>query len=347
MRSDRVGCVDLFRFFMILLIMSHHLYLFGYSDDFPFRSCWAWVDYFFLLTGYFTMRHYACREVKENHAAEALMYTLRKLAGCFPFVLIAVSAQYLITALPSLVQGNPKQFLSSFSDWPYEVLLLSSSGIVWAKVMPLWFLSAMLLTLPLMIYLMLRFRDFWRIAAWLIPLLYYGQMGINTVRTWPNDLIRAFSCMTLGTFVYLISEKVKTREIRRGNRIWFTIGEAGALFISLYITVLNKDFMNLLPLLFFLHGTIMLSGRSHTALIRGPLCSFLGEISMPVFVFHWTIASAVKDLAAGMELRLALYYLGTLLLSCAAVCLKTIISRRKKPAEPASPKQENRGDCAA
>ncbi len=322
MRSDRIAYVDLFRFVMILLIMSHHLYLFGFSDDYLFRSCWAWTDYFFLLTGYFTMRHFADREVRGEYAPEALRYTLRKLSGCFPLVLIAVTAQYLLEAVPSLVQGNPKQFLSTFCDWPYEVLLLSSSGIVWTKVMPLWFLSAMLLTLPLMIYLMLRFRDFWHILSWLFPLFYYGQIGINTVRDWPNDLLRAFSCMALGTCVYMVSGKLTENDLIRGKRIWLTIAELGILSLCLYITVLNKNFMNLLPLLFFLHCTLMLSGCSHTASIRGNLCSFLGEISLPMFIFHWVAASLVKDLALPIAFRLLLYYSGTLLLSCAAVCFK-------------------------
>lgn len=327
MRSDRIASVDLIRFFMILLIMSHHLYLFGFTGNYPFLSCWAWVDYFFLLTGYFTMKHYASRSITENCAAEAIQYTLRKLAGCFPFVFIAVTVQYAAEALPCLVQSNPKQFLSTFCGWPYEVLMLSSTGLVWAKVMPLWFLSAMLLTLPLMIYLLLRFRDFWHILAWLVPFLYYGQMGINTGRDWPNDLVRAFSCMALGTFVYMISQQLKLIPLSPWKKRLLTITELTALFFALYITVLNKDFMNLLPLLFFVHCTVMLSGCSHTSSIQGRLCAFLGEISLPMFIFHWVIATLVKDLAAEAWLCLSVYYLGTLVLSCAAICFKYKITR--------------------
>ena len=66
MRKGRLGAVDLTRFIMILLIMAHHLYLFGYSDDYLGESCWAWVDYFFILTGYFTMQHYEGNNEKDN-----------------------------------------------------------------------------------------------------------------------------------------------------------------------------------------------------------------------------------------------------------------------------------------
>lgn len=53
------AAVDITRFIMMLLIMTHHLYLFGYSDGYLGESCWAWVDYFFILTGIFTASHYA------------------------------------------------------------------------------------------------------------------------------------------------------------------------------------------------------------------------------------------------------------------------------------------------
>lgn len=333
MRTDRMGFVDSFRFLMILLIMSHHIYMFGYSDQYLFSSCWAWVDYFFLLTGFFTMAHFAGQDSPGSCAKESLTYTFRKMAAYFPLVFLAVTAQYIAAALPFLEAGQPKKFIHAFYDWPYEVLLLSSTGIVWPKMPPIWFLSAMALTLPLLVYVILRFRDLRLILSWFIPFLYYGYMKINTVRDWPNDMVRAFCCMMFGIFVYFISQKLKSMELSSLKKIFLTAAELTALLLCLYITIFNKATMNLLPLLFFVHSVILLSGRSHTAGIKGSLCTYLGALSMPMFLLHWPVGTIAMRLAAGNTGRLCIYYAGTILLSAAAVFLQRKVKSRQTKAD--------------
>lgn len=52
-KEGRLGCIDLVRFVMIILIMAIHLYALDFSRDYPWASCRAWVDYFFLLTVFY------------------------------------------------------------------------------------------------------------------------------------------------------------------------------------------------------------------------------------------------------------------------------------------------------
>lgn len=313
--KKRIGSVDLARFLMILLIMAHHLYLFGYADGYLGESCWAWVDYFFILTGYFTMSHFTAYEGKDSYAKEALIYTLKKFKGFMPYVFAAVVLQYFLEALPYLLQHDVRLFIDSFVDLPYELLLLSSSGIVWSKLAPIWFLSAMLLTLPVLIYLLLRFKDLWRILCWLLPVMYYGRYGINTSRAWPNDLLRAFSGMALGTFVYIMAYELNKMQSSAKRRLIFTIVELCSFGIGVFITVWNKDCMNLLILLFVLNAGIMLSGYSYTSNLRGPFWDFLGKISLPMFIFHWAIGTIVGRIFTENIIRVWIYYLATVMVS--------------------------------
>lgn len=332
MGKGRLGAVDLTRFIMILLIMAHHLYLFGYSDGYLGESCWAWVDYFFILTGYFTMHHY--KENNEiysgNCAQEALRYTLNKFRGFMPYVFAAVTLQYLLAAFPYLLEHNIKMFIDSFADMPYEVLLLSSSGIVWPKMSPIWFLSAMFLTLPVLIYLRLRFKDAWNILCYLIPVLYFGYCGINTNRAWPNDLIRAFSGMALGSFVYVIVSKIKTMYISEIGKFLFTVVELGSFAVCVYITVWNKDCMNLLILLFFLNASILLAGCSYTARLKGFFFDFLGEISLPMFIFHWVIGTIAARIFTENVIRIWIYYLAAIVISAIVIKVKGAVLRKSR-----------------
>ena len=87
-------------------------------------------------------------------------------------------------------------------------------------------------------------------------------MGVNTIRDWPNDLVRAFSCMALGTFVFILTSKVKELKFSVLQRVLLTVVEIGLFGLCILITVANKPYMkwpymNLLPLLFVVHATIM------------------------------------------------------------------------------------------
>lgn len=319
---QRFGNVDIIRFLMVLLIMSHHLYLLEYSGDYVFRNCWVWVDYFFILTGFFTMSHYANCKITEEYGKEAMRYTASKFKKYTPFILAAVFAQYFIVAAPYITQCHIKDFIQVFVYLPYELLLLSSAGFVPAMVAPIWFLSAMLLMLPLLIYMILRFKDLWNILAWMVPVLYYGRMGINTIRNWPNDLVRAFVGMTLGTFVFVIVQKMAITKMSIILKGMFTTIEFGTFIVSVYISAMNKPYMFLLPLLFVIHSAILLSGCSYTARFRSSFCTFLGEISLPMFLFSWVIGTLTVRITLKSEVRLFIYYIGTILVSGMAILIK-------------------------
>lgn len=242
---------------------------------------------------------------------------------------MAVILQYSLDAIPYIIQHDVKAFIDSFVDMPYELLLLSSSGIVWPKLAPVWFLSAMLLTLPILIYLMIRFKDAWYILCWFLPIVYFGYNGINTSRTWPNDLIRAFSSMALGTFAYMITCKLRIIQSSVKTRFMFTIVEVGTFLCATYITIFNRDCMNLLLLLFVINATIMLSGCSYTSNFKGELCKFLGEISMPMFVFHWVIGVFISRVLFNNVVRTWLYYLVTILISATIIGIKRCVNKHK------------------
>ncbi len=109
------NAVDIARFTGILLIMTHHLYVLGYSGTYIGKDCWVWVEYFFMLTGFFTAKHYAIEGGKElpdksNVAIEALSYTARKIKPQIPYILIfaggGVHIPDLVRPLSNRFQGR-------------------------------------------------------------------------------------------------------------------------------------------------------------------------------------------------------------------------------------------------
>lgn len=79
---------------------------------------------------------------------------------------------------------------------------------------------------------------------------------------------------------------------------------------------------------------IMLSGRSMTARLQSPVLTYLGKLSMPMFIWQWVVATAIKRLnqlvPLPTALSVALYFVGTLLISVLSYQLIEHIKAKRK-----------------
>ena len=99
--------VELLRFIGMLLIMGHHLYHIGFVGSYICRNCWVWVDFYFILTGIFTYKHFSSiLRIEKIHGSEALIYTIHKFKRFFGYTVIAVLLQYIIDNVDYLFTGR-------------------------------------------------------------------------------------------------------------------------------------------------------------------------------------------------------------------------------------------------
>ncbi len=309
--------VELMRFLGILMIMGHHLYHIGFEGAYIFRNCWVWVDFYFILTGAFTYKHFLYKHTGSGqYGSEAIQYTFLKYKKFFLLTTISVIGMYVIAYGNMLIRHEWRLFFETALNAIFEITYLTSSGIASTLNAPLWFLSAMFITLPLIVYLMQAHREFWKVISFLAPILYFGHRGVNTDRTWPNDMIRAFVCIALGTMAYMFAQKIG--KCLKGNRILCilaSIVEIVMVIASIYISAWNRPCINIMEPLFFLIISLMLSGVTVTSFINNTFVAKLGALSMPIFIFHWVVGSVSVLITESMRTRLLIYYVGTLLIS--------------------------------
>lgn len=321
--------IELLRFVGMLLIMGHHLYHIGFEGLYTGYGCWVWVDFYFILTGAFTYRHFY--QIHEGKCGDrALGYTIKKFKNFFAYTTFAVLFQYVMDHYPLFASGDIKSFIKSFAYAPYEILYLSSSGICWPHVAPIWFLSAMVIVLPAMVYVIQKAPEFWKVFSFVYPILYFGHRGVNTERAWPNDMLRALACMALGTMVYILAEYLATNfSNKKLHKIVFSIIEFLCVITAIYVSVWNKEFVNIMELLFFAVCVLMLSGVTYSSHITGGIFVLLGKLSMPMFIFHWGVGSVVCLITDDLKIRFWIYYIGTLVVAGIALLITSFCKRKK------------------
>lgn len=317
----RYGNVDITRFLACLAIVDFHLYILGY----PQSKGWAWVDYFFILSGYFTMSHFQKQKDYKECGMAAMTYTFRKFSGYLPYVIVAELLRYGIDAFPLVQSHAYKDAIKGFFPMPFEILFFI--GAFFPRLGPVWYLSTMFFTLPLLIIAIYKWRDIWPAFSFLLPVLYYGRYGMNTIRDWPHDLVRAFACLTLGTGLYYIIKLIRTREWSRFERFILTVLEIFLLLASMYITIYGMGFHHLLIFFFPMLIVLQISGCTYSAYIHGSFCGFLGKISLLIYLFYLDVALLIIKTGLSQGQKTFCVYAGTILLSILMLFLVEYIKK--------------------
>lgn len=347
--NKRFSIVDLWKFIASIMIMYHHLFHLGHPFNGKFHGefTWIYVEFFYILTGYFTYKHFYKLQISQKKmdiCKQSLRYTLNKFVPFLPYTTIAISLQYLITSPMTSLFNNPKLFFGHFYNYPFEIFLIGDAVKMNQLVIPIWFLSAMLLVFPA-VTLICQIRNKYLVLmiSGLYPLFYFGQISFGS-RTWPNDIFRALGGMLLGICVYIIADLIKTKKVKTGQvsfkfSILLTVIELGGMLFTVAVTVLNvQELDKVIVCIFAVCIGIMLSGYSLTSRINSNFISYLGKISLPIYIFHWTVGTAINKvneiIALSIPVKLTAYFAGTIIVAIALYSLITMIKKRRLKLNP-------------
>lgn len=147
--------VELWRIIATALIVRHHTYYVGIDGPYRFRMSWIYVEFFFILTGFFTASHFDNQKSEaclNDKAKESIKYTFLKFSRFAPFFIPAMCICYILRYC-LIADKTSTELLNHFGKFPLEVILLSSSQGS-AVLGPAWFLSAMFIVFPLLSFLL-------------------------------------------------------------------------------------------------------------------------------------------------------------------------------------------------
>ena len=326
----RASMLGLVKFIAAVAIVYFHTLL-GKPEH--FSTLYLLVELFFFITGYYTFKHFQDRGTEisnddiDTKAKKALKYTGRKIRSLAPYILIAIVMHYVILLIPMIGNGWHAIF-DIIKGLPFDLLLLNTqAGIAnW----PMWFVSAMVIVMPLFCLLcQSKNKHVLFVFSSLVCLIYYFKFY-----RWPYGqgvfyvapLIRAFMGMMMGVNIYVVAEKLSKAKMTKPQRVLLQICEIGVLafsFVLMYArdnSVNVSTFRSLTILSFFVYLCIFMSGQTIASKISSPTMDFLEKISMVIFMIHIPILNLVHILNTG-HWAIMVVVCGSIIASIVVFCM--------------------------
>lgn len=330
--NNRQGILELWRFIASLLIVATHLRTLGFDGNYPFRASWIWVEFFFIVTGYFTMVHFS--KEKNNSVDEiiksSVLYTLKKFRVIFPYVLFSVTCKYILDYIGA---GFKRLGIGHLVNYIFDVLLLSSNiSEQHVAIGPHWYLSALIISFPIFCIAIQVIKNKSKyllyVLSFYLPFFYhaYTKEGLNK---FPLDLIRALAGLFLGVFVYALAFYIKRLKLTEFVRVVLTITEVAVLVLLIVAQYHCKVYARFSIFCFVVVLGIIFSRQSYTVCIKGRVFDYLGQISMVIYIFHYVVIYFISKLFSELDIRekIIMTYLGTLICS---VIIQGIVERVRR-----------------
>ncbi|WP_022774172.1 acyltransferase family protein [Butyrivibrio sp. AE2015] len=326
-KSNSKNCtIELWRFIASVIIMTHHLYTTGIdSNYYIFHDGDIFVELFFLFTGFFTARHFMYNSYEDittdQKVKTALTYSIRKFRRFFMPCAIATVFQYVLLICSREIDTLTK--IKNLVSFPLDVLFLTEF-YQRPLVTPLWYLSSMLITLPVVSFLMQsKNRLFHAMVSGIGIGIYYGIIiprvftPLSFVSCAGEDLLRAFVCLYSGCFLFETSTFIS--EIKLPillKKLFPFVGNGCLLLVVLaasvgYITLFHS-------VCAFIAGAILILSFSRNKRTKlYDICFYLGRISLYIYIWNWGVGSLLKILCSGWDPYsiMICYYLLTFILS--------------------------------
>ena len=319
--------IDLLRFLFCMIIFLHHSGHVTRGEITILPSGGLAADAFFMLTGYYAIRHIShMSSPVKNPMGYSIRYTLKKLLKTMPYMAFGTVIVYILELVIigltggsidlADMSGRLRCMLSELTLLPLTGIMGPLDPLTYRNA-PMWYLSALLLALPIVMYIGIRCKDIFRnYIIWFIPPMLQGWMvaRFGGVLPWQDFVgpvssaaIRGFSSLLMGAGIYYASKAIADNKTLSSRPMVATVLELLALVIFLCNVVRGvHGYEELISLyVIALSLALALSGITYTSRITWKPLEFLGTLSLPIYCLHWGIYRWVA--AAFGQLN---YYIG-------------------------------------
>ena len=343
-KKPRVYSVEFWRFAFTVIVALYHLEIFYQKKLMP--SGTSAVEFFFVLAG-FTIAMSASGRIaaggsrelsaREAHGA-AWDYLKKKLLMIYPVLTITLIVTLIIIPLAgvsfqagfgSVGAGAGAGFLQKAyaqikvlinSEWEWLMMVGTPMGFnnttaASAPIVPLWFLTQLIVVGYFYTFLINRKYDFTMFAAPLISVLgfiffvlnsennldFYIKMGFLNAGT-----VRALTEMAMGISIYQIYTYMTNRDWKLPGKILFQLLELFAIYRYCALTFnaqLSIDNFRRIPYILIIILLSFVNITYLSKLLNRKFMAKLGKLSLPMYLIHFPIATVYYYLIYTLKMK--------------------------------------------
>lgn len=294
--------VDFWRLVFAFVVLVHHSHGLYPPDpqQYPFAGGYLAVGFFLILTGYFAAQKTAREKARKTAELNPLLWTVQKFRGIYPYAAFAIILHYLAYALIS--KSTLYDMVKSLCYGLFEMFLFPAAGLYETFLnLPVWYLSAMLLSLPCFFLMLIKFQENTTgVMCFLSPLLIYGYFSrtaghLDQWSDWTGlfyvSLIRVWAGLCIGWIVFQLSRRIAFIQFTSIGKSLLSLIELvsmGIVFIYMFTRTHRRlDFL----CVGFLIVAISITFSEKAGINRcfSSWWSSIAKYSLALYVSHWTI----------------------------------------------------------
>lgn len=349
----RKSYIEMQRFVACCIIMIFHInvLLSKGSTTTLFRGGYIWTEFFFILTGAFTNLHIRNNKHNCDDRLFPIQYTIKKIFCLFPYVIIGTALQIVINII--MWRLSFSSVLKYLIWFPIQISMLQMFGItpdnlnVEGNVIPividspLWYISAVVVALPIVIIFITKIEKKYAGASFYfamiltgISIMKYDVLG-SVYDSFGNivysGVLRAFGGMLLGVAASNFGKYISEKQIKNRLRRWMFVLELGLYLGCVILTIFfDRSYNGAIFLYMFLFVAITLSEKTVTSHFSNKFVNFLGKLSLPVYCFHLPIAIFVTKWDIPMVYKYIYICLSTIILGIISIFMINWTKKWKK-----------------
>ena len=316
-KKPKALTAEFWRFaFTALVCIYHGEFYFGDPKLLP--SGESAVEFFFILSGFLLMlsvsRGLAGRDERptpEQARKKALEYVKKKVLPIYPVLLIALILHYFVYPFtvsrymyggwgirPTFL-GQLKAFMNS--EWEFLFLVGTPFGYneTSTPIVPMWFLTGLLIAGYIYTYLAYRHFDLMKFLAPLLGVLGLTYFTLNStfildfyikMGPFPAGVVRALTSMAFGMTVFLIYDRVKDIRLSKAWIVLLSALELYAIYRFFALTIhqdISVDnfrrtvYVMIIVLMAFWNVTLF------ARLLNRRIWDNLGKITLTMYLTHF------------------------------------------------------------
>ena len=340
-KSVRSGKVDLLRFAFAVVVALYHLGCTKAYNMPLMQTGYLSVEFFFLVTGYLMAKSlYGKQVVGSAELCDSCIGFIKKKYAGFGYHYWTAVVMICVAWLPYYNYPLKKWLLKIFEGVPAFLHLQTFGFKTPAWLVPMWYLSAMLVSMLILTPILLKIPRLYSlyiapvIAAFMLGFIYryYGYFDVFSAR-WEGYInlgfLRAFAEISIGCFCFYAVESgifKKTSE----KMLSFV---AVVLYIGIFLFMTGKYPYALQPLVIICMVfcvAVTFANKNTFKFLNNKFVYFLGRLSLPIYLCHHIARAYVFKISAlsGHPMRqLAVYLVMTAVVSVACLFIGDAVKK--------------------